>query len=229
MITKTEEYKLAVELRKQGLSLNDIKKRVPVAKSTLSLWLREVDLSNKQKQALTEKKRSSALRGALRRRTDRIASTKSIKDASRKEIGKLSDREIWLIGSALYWAEGSKQKDTNVSQVTAFANSDPNMLKLFLTWLEKFVGIPYGAIKLEIYTHEGYSGEKALAHWSKILRCPESKFKNVYFKKGNPKTKRKNVGENYFGLVRISVSRSTNLNRKITGWIEGIVDNCEVV
>ena len=31
------------------------------------------------------------------------------------EIDNISERELWLAGIMLYWAEGSKQKETNVS------------------------------------------------------------------------------------------------------------------
>lgn len=55
MIQKIEEKKKAIELRKQGLSYREILEQIPVAKSSLSLWLRSVGLSKKQKQRLTEK------------------------------------------------------------------------------------------------------------------------------------------------------------------------------
>ena len=45
----------AVKFRKQGLSYSEILKQIPVAKSTLSLWLKSVNLSNKQSQRLAEK------------------------------------------------------------------------------------------------------------------------------------------------------------------------------
>jgi len=42
----------AVELRKQGLSYNQITKIVPVSKSTLSLWLKDVGLTEEHRLAL---------------------------------------------------------------------------------------------------------------------------------------------------------------------------------
>lgn len=229
MILKTKERNEALILRKQGLSLNEIKKQVKVAKSTLSLWLRDVGLSKPQKQRLTEKKLAAAKRGALKRKNERIESTFAIKKLCRNEIGKISKRELWLIGIALYWAEGSKQKEHYVSQTTNFTNSDPQMLRLFLSWLKNIVKISDKDIKLEIYTHEGYSVGSVVNYWAKELSFPKEVFKYVYFKKGNPKTKRKNVGEKYHGLIHIKVRGGTVLNRKLSGWAEGIVNNCEVV
>ena len=63
MVHKTFKVK-AIELRKQGFSYREILKQVPVAKSTLSLWLYSVHLSVPQKQTLTQKKLDAARRGA---------------------------------------------------------------------------------------------------------------------------------------------------------------------
>lgn len=48
MIMKYSEYKIAIELRKRGLSYSEILMQVPVAKSTLSIWLHSVGLSKTQ-------------------------------------------------------------------------------------------------------------------------------------------------------------------------------------
>jgi orotate phosphoribosyltransferase-like protein len=46
----------AIQLRMNGLTYSEILKCIPVAKSTVSLWLREVDLSVPQKQRITKKR-----------------------------------------------------------------------------------------------------------------------------------------------------------------------------
>ena len=52
---------------------------------------------------------------------------------------------------------------------------------------------------------------------------PEKLFR-VYFKKNILKTNRRNIDEGtYFGLARIYVKESSELVRKITGWVQGIV------
>ena len=42
-------------------------------------------------------------------------------------------------------------------------------------------------------------------------------------KRHNPKTVRKNVGEDYHGRLRIDVRRSSGLYRQIEGWAEAIM------
>ncbi|MEK7619200.1 MAG: hypothetical protein AAB416_03105 [Patescibacteria group bacterium] len=224
MIAKIEERKKAIALRKEGRSLRDIVKVVPVAKSTLSVWLKQVHLSKPQRQRLTQKKREAQLRGALRRRTDRIASTEIIYQEAAKDIGEVSKRELWLMGVMLYWAEGAKQKEHNVASGVRFSNSDPVMIRVFLRWLDEICRIQFDQVRLDVYIHETAKKTKQeiFHHWSKKIGVPIGSFQGLYYKKGNIKTKRKNIGEDYFGLVSLKVYRSTIMNRRITGWVKGI-------
>jgi len=222
MILKTKEKERAIKLRKKGFSYSEILKGVPVAKSTLSLWLRSVGLAKKQRQRLTEKKLAAALRGAKAKRDYRLAITKEIKDKARKEIGKLSRRDLWLIGVALYWAEGSKERTKSNS--VQFGNSDPEMIKLFLKWLQKVCKIPKKDIVFEIYLHKTAVKRKREVqnYWVKMTNFSLNQFKKIRWKKHNLNPKRKNIGKNYYGQLRISIRKSSNFNREITGWIEGV-------
>ena len=121
----------ALELRKQGRSYREILVEIPVAKSTLSLWLHSVGLSREQKQRLTEKKLVAIHKGSQARKRNRIWEQEQIMDVARLEVGTLSWRELWLIGATLYWAEGAKEKEYRVGNRVQFTNMDPQMIKLF--------------------------------------------------------------------------------------------------
>ena len=95
MTVKLKEKELAIKLRRRGLSYNEILRKVPVAKSSLSLWLKSVGLAKKQKQRLTKKKLAAARRGWEARRNKRLVSTTLIKDKARAEIKNISKRELW--------------------------------------------------------------------------------------------------------------------------------------
>lgn len=229
MILKTKEKEKAIKLRKQGFSYSEILRKVPVAKSTLSLWLRSIGLAKRQKQRLTEKKLNAMKLGWEACRQKRLRTTEEIKTKARNEIGKLSNRELWLIGIALYWAEGTKQKENNPSQKVRFSNSDPLMIKVFFRWLRKICKIPLRDLGFEIYIHETADIEEAKKYWSCILNLSVKNFQKIRLKKHKINTKRRNIGNKYHGLLAITVKRSTNLNRKIQGWINGICKNCRVV
>lgn len=225
MISKHQEKEKAIILRKEGLSYREILEKVPVAKSSLSLWLKSVGLSKSQKQRLTDKKLSSARRGALKKKEDRILRTKIIKENSEKEVGKVTEREKWLIGIALYWAEGSKEKEWNPGSRTQFSNSDQNMIRFFMFWLTEVCGISRDRISPDIYIHESHRERMSAVvnFWSRETSISTSKFKHIYFKKNKINTKRRNTGDNYYGVLRLSVSASSELNRKISGWTNGII------
>ena len=177
------KYKIkAIELRKKGLSYSEILQQVPVAKSTLAVWLQSIGLSKKQEQRLTDKKMASALRGAARKKEQRLVLSEFLKRTAKNEIGKISDRELFLIGIALYWAEGSKQKDHNVSARVRFSNSDINMIKLFLLWLNKICGIKTYDVRCDLYIHKGANIDGAKSFWERQLNML---VEGIYLK--NPK------------------------------------------
>ena len=229
MIQKTQEKEKAIKLRERGFSYSEILKEVPVAKSTLSLWLRSVGLAKKHKQRLTEKRLAAALRGAKARKDQRLAITKEIKDKARDEVGKLSYRELWLIGIALYWAEGHKERAH--ASLIKLGNSDPYLINIFLEWLQKICKIDRKDIHFRIYLHETSKDrlKEVQSYWARITKFPKKNFQKISWKKHKINTHRKNIGNNYYGLLDISVRKSTNLNRQVQGWIEGICKQCGVV
>ena len=222
--------RIAIQLRREGYSYSEIIKKVPVAKSTLSLWLRSVNLTNSQKQKLTLKKLKSAKRGAEKRRLERIMKTREIIEKSILDIKNISKEELFLIGVVLY-GEGSKEKNYSSGVSVIFSNSDPLMCRLFLRWLKEIVGIEEKRISFEIYIHDNFKDKVSAIseYWARETGFSISKFGKIYFKKSKTLTLRKNIAEGYHGLLRIRVRRSTDLNRKIKGWFYGICIRCGVV
>lgn len=221
---KSAEKKKAIQLRKEGKTYSEILAEIPIAKSTLSEWLKSVQLAKPQKQRITKKRKESALRGARIRHETRVSEVRALEHSGIAEIGSISNRELWLIGTALYWAEGSKQYDHSPSMGVIFNNSDSRMAKVFLKWLAQ-MNVPASATCFELYVHETRKSEVFAfkCWWAKELGISARQLDRVYFKKGNPKTNRKNIADLYHGLIRIKVNSSTVLNRKINGWVYGIV------
>lgn len=216
----------AIDLHKKGYSYREIMREIPVAKSTISEWLYSVGLSKRQKQRLTEKKLAAAKRGGEAKRMKRLLLTEKIKTAAKKEIGKITKRELWLMGTMLYWAEGSKDKDYRPGCRTAFTNSDPDMIVIFLDWLKQICGRTLADITFEVCIHELQKDRTAeiIDFWSKEIGCSSTYFQHIYYKKGNANTKRKNIGRSYHGILKVNVKSSSSLNRQIAGWTQGVVE-----
>ena len=217
MVRDNIKKEQAIAFRREGWSYREILARIPVAKSTLSFWFRGVGLSHQQKQRLTQKRIDAALRGAAKRREQRILATELSGRLALKEFKRMKNKELWLAGVMLYWAEGTKQKATNVSQGVKFSNSDSAMIVLFLRWLDAIVKTPLEDIICELYIHRSGDVAKATQYWNNHLA--PLKIGPIYFKQNKILTLRKNIGDGYNGLVSIKVRRSTSLNRKITAWI----------
>lgn len=221
MIAKFEEREKAIALRKQGFSYSEILKRIPVAKSSLSLWLHSVGLSKRQKQRLTEKKLASMKRGWLKVMAMRQARIRDTKERARKEIPYIIGESLWVIGTALYWAEGTKMKPWRRGESISFSNMDPQMLLIFKKWLKRYLDVKNRDIQYALYIHE--SSKHRLTeiknYWADLLKVPEKDIP-VYFKKNKLGTKRKNIGGTYFGLIKINVRKSAALNHRVTAWIE---------
>lgn len=228
-MVKAREKGEAIKLRKKGFSYNEILKQIPVAKSTLSLWLRNVGLAKRQRQRLTRKKLAGAKRGWEARQRKRILVTEKIKKKARIEVKKISERDLWMIGTALYWGEGAKERSRGTT--VRLGNSDPFLIRVFLIWLRDICKIPREDIYFWIYLHETAKNRtrEVQKYWARITNFPIDNFQRIVWKKNKIRTNRKNIGKKYYGLIRVSVKKSTNLNRKIQGWIEGVSKYCGVV
>lgn len=229
---KSKLKKQTIKMRKRGMTYSEILKKVPVAKSTLSLWLRSVGLAKKQKQKITKKRIKASKKGGLKKKQIRIDKTEKIKKDARKDIKDLTKRDLWLMGIMLYWAEGSKQKEHSPSVGVEFANSDYRMIQLYLRWLINILKVPKSDITFRVYIHKNskVKMKDVLKFWVKKTGFREKDFKSTYFKKHNLKTNRKNTKRNYYGMLQVRVRVSTDLNRKITGWIEAVHKHyCRIV
>lgn len=231
MIEKKSEKILAISLRKEGKTYNEILTVVTVAKSTLSLWLRSVGLAEPQQQRITALKKAAQWNAAHAKRAIRVKRQSLIISNAEKEIVAVSDRELWLIGIALYWAEGSKEKSYSPGTQLSFSNSDPRMIRLFILWLERCASVSRSDITCSIYIHESHrtNTERAVEYWSMHTQFPKENFTQIYFKKNKINTKRRNIGDLYYGLLRVTIAKSSTLNRKIAGWTNGIVTHCGIV
>lgn len=213
---KLEKLK-ARELRKEGWSINDIKDKLNVAKSSVSLWVRDIELTKKQKQELSrkglkkeiiEKRRKTVLENANRRRN-------AIIDRAKKDIGYISKKDLFLIGVILYWAEGGKTGN-NVARIS---NGDPDVIKIAMRFFREICKVPEEKFRGYIHIHPHLNVERAEKYWSDVSRIPRKQFYRTYCK---PNKSSKNKRDSLpFGTFDIYVCNA-ELFLKIKGWIKGI-------
>lgn len=224
MISKVGEKEIAIKLRSQGHSYTEILKSVNVLKGTLSGWLKNIKLNNRQSERLRSKNEYARHLGSIALRNKRIDKTNQIIEKSKLEIKKIDLNNLKIIGTVLYWAEGSKQNENRPSKELIFTNSDPKMIRIYLLWLDKCLFVKPENIKFEIYIHETYKKKpnQLSIYWSEVTKFPKVSLSKIYFKKNKINSLRKNKGVGYHGVLRITVRKSTDLNRRISGLVEGI-------
>ncbi|MFE9611987.1 hypothetical protein [Streptomyces sp. NPDC006012] len=210
----------ARELRLQGWTYDRIQVELGCSKSSISLWVR--DLPKPDRRRNTEEAAAIARKGWEERLRIRDEERHQTKVAAEQAIGDLSDREVFLAGVVLYWAEGAKDKTYNRREKLQFINSDPNVIRLFLHWLE-VLGVERERLRFRVSIHESADVIGAEEFWAGLAGVAPSTFQRTTLKKDNPKTSRKNTSEAYHGCLTIYVLGSADLYRRTEGAWYGIV------
>lgn len=211
----------AVAMRKEGRSYREIRNVVGVSKSTLSLWLRDIPLTDEQQRALALRSPQGASSRARAVRASAAQRRARIQSEARAQIAELSESELFVAGVVAYWAEGTKNKPWGRGQSVKFMNSDPELIRLFLAWL-RLIGVSGDRLIFRIHIHESADASEALAFWSGVVDAPTTQFGSCTLKRHKPTTVRKNVGPDYRGCLQVYVRSSATLNLRIAGWCEGL-------
>ncbi|MEU5110235.1 hypothetical protein AB0G64_01885 [Streptomyces longwoodensis] len=210
----------ARELRLQGWTYDQIEAELGCSRSSVSLWVR--DLPRPRPRHTPEEHRALMQEGLARRRAAEHEERAEIKRAARDGVGELTDRELFLVGVALYWAEGSKSKPYDRRERAVFVNSDPGVVQVYLAWLD-LLEVERERLGFRLLIHESADVDAAHRFWAAITDTEVSAFAKPTLKRHNPKTVRKNTGDDYHGCLVIAVARSAHLYNRIEGWWEGIV------
>lgn len=207
---------LAIKLRKQGLSIKAIAFQLSAAQSSVSIWTRGVQLTDKQKGLLKanthtfeviEKRRQSRLKSERVKRNLIIAAAES-------EIPNLSHKDLWLIGIALYWGEGGKTQS-----VTRFSNGDPKMIKLMMRFFREVCRVDEVKIRGHIHLHESLDVLNAEKYWQGITGISKAKFYKTYSKPNKSSKGTRNSLP--YGVCDLYVL-DARLLLTIKGWIKGV-------
>ncbi|OGK25285.1 hypothetical protein A3A46_03725 [Candidatus Roizmanbacteria bacterium RIFCSPLOWO2_01_FULL_37_13] len=214
------ELKLkAQQLRKHGISVREIQRKLKVSRSSVSLWVRDIKLTKQQLQKLYQNKKTGGLKGSIIAAMNKVKARKKITqkllEKGRKEVKRLSKRDRFIAGIALYFAEGNK-----VGNSVSFSNSDFRALKFMVDWLRNYCYVPEEKFRCSLYLHDNLNEGSAKRFWISLLKVPNSQFTKSYIVKSNHKRFRKTKHKN--GVLRVTVS-DVNLHRKIMGWISGVI------
>lgn len=218
-MAKQELRERARALRKKGLSYKEIKEEVGVSKSTLSLWLKDVVLTSKQKGRLYTKQIKILCLGSKSQKERRAREVNAIIENATREVRlPVSDEAFKLFGAALYWAEGDKKHDFKIT------NSDPHLVLFIVHWLEKFFQVDRKTLKVSLNIYSQQNDNDLKQFWADLTGIPLRNFGKSYVKPANKGYKKNTL---YYGTARIYVPKGINMKHRVYGWIKAVLQNIE--
>lgn len=170
-MTKPLERAEARRLRAEGMSVRDIARQLGVAKASVSVWVRDIVLTDAQQSALRDNDRHYD----ARQRGSRANMEKGLAQRlAYQQEGRAKAREgdpLHLAGCMLYWAEGAKSRGS-----LELVNSDAAMLVFFTRFLRESLTIPERKFIARVicYTNNGIPLETIEDYWLQTLSLPRA-------------------------------------------------------
>lgn len=203
----------AIELRKLGYSYKEIIKHIAVGKSTLSGWLKNIKMTQEQSKNLENRLKDAQTRGRAKssvvNKEKRLARENEVFIEAKEKFNSFVTHPLFIPGIILYWAEGARK-----AGIFQFVNSDPDMVKLMLKWIDLFMEIDKSELRYRLFMHEPYCNENCEGFWANFLGISESLFQKTILKPTPHKVKKNPI---YKGCFRVTIGKKYNL-RKVLAW-----------
>jgi len=169
----------AIELRRKGLSIREIENKLKVSRSTLSIWLRKINLTRKQKEIMQAKRLNGLAKArgkaALYHKEKKRQRLDLAQRRARQVLADIDIKEknvLKLALSMLFAGEGFK-----VAEETSLGNSDPRIVKVFLKLLDIVYGVNKNRLRLYLHLRADQGVIYETNYWSNVLEIEAEYFK----------------------------------------------------
>ncbi len=213
----------ARELRRDGALLSEIAAELGVSVTAVHRWCRDLPVPPRARHG-GDPEHMTMMR---RRYWDRVLAEREqerahVQRTAAAVVGQLSSRELRLVATTAYWAEGSKSKPHRRQERVSFINSDPGMVLLWLAYLDD-IDVPHEHRRYTVAIHETADVLAAQRWWSDLIGVPADRFSRPNIKKHNPRTVRHNTGEDYRGCLVVRLVQCRTIYQQIEGTWQGIM------
>lgn len=211
----------AIAMRMRGCSYSEIASKTGLSKSTLSYHLSKIPYLANAK--TVERIGLARVRAAETKSKKKFETYKLAKREAEQEIGKLSNRDIAMLGIGLYIGEGSKTHD-----IVRMVNTDPRVLRLFVTWMKQ-LGVQQENFKLRVHAYPETDLVKAEAFWLHELAFPKYSLQKPCIDVRLGKVKRKS-GLHQHGTAHVTIVANgdsrlgAKLARKIGAYMDKVLE-----
>lgn len=204
---KYEEQTRARELRADAWTLKEIADELGVAKSSVSLWVRDVDFEPRPR-------RKARKRGPNKLERAKAAEIDACRVAGIDRFPRLTDEEFFCAGLGLYAGDGAKKGGS-----AHFANSNTAMVRFYCAWLRRFFDVDESRLRVQVYLHADLDLDAANQHWVGATGIPLEQFHKPY-RAVVDETRRHN--RHVFGCCHVRYA-CTHTLRRILGMMDAMI------
>jgi hypothetical protein len=218
-MVKTKQRELVRHLRRsKGLSVRELAGAAGVSKSSVSLWVRDIQLTDAQVAALRD--RNPAYNGQRLGARARVALGRA-RRAAHQEEGRERVRagdEQFVRACLLYWAEGAKSRHS-----LSFSNADAEMICVWMRLLRSTLCAPEPRIRLTCYPYTDHVDRQREVedYWLSLTHLDRSNMCRSIVNNYSRSSQRKRTNMLPYGTVKVAV-HDTRLIQMILGGIQEI-------
>ena len=214
-----EEYEEARQLRRAGAPIKRIAAQLGVSPGTVHRWTTDIDLTTSQRRAINDAEAERWRRVVAQRAESWSRRCREARAGYQRE-GRVRAREhdpLHLTGCMLYWAEGSKRRNT-----VTFSNSDRAMVVRFREFLvEEFeLSDDRFAVTLNVYLGNGLTIEEVEDSWLRALGLPGSCARKHTLNHMPTSSSGRRKNKLPYGVCTLRILRSTPIIQHIYGAIQ---------
>ena len=202
--------------REEGRSIKEIARLLCVSTSSVSHWVRDIELTDAQHAALQAR---NGLHERQRLAREAMATKARARRAAAQQEGRRRARtrdHRYVGGCMLYWAEGSRNRNKIV-----FTNSDPAMARFFVEFIRDFFDIGAERLRLtcNLFADHEARQEEIENFWLTTLGLPRSCLCRSTVNRYSRYSQKKRKNKLPYGTCRIVV-HSTEIAQTIYGSIQ---------
>ncbi len=191
--------------------MREIERRLGVARSTVSLWVREIELAEHQREELHSRGLSARTKA---RRAYYRARRRQYQDEGRALA--LKGDPLHAAGCMLFWAEGSR--DRNLLQLT---NSDPAMVAFFMRFVRAYFDLTKVSVRIacNLFADHEQRQKEVEDFWLTTAELPRSCLTKSTVNRYSASSKKTRKNKLPYGTCRVTV-HSTHVVQHIYGAIQ---------
>jgi transcriptional regulator with XRE-family HTH domain len=197
---KTAERERARKLRREeGRSVKELAALLGVSRSSISLWVRDIELTSQQREALRQRM-GARIDGS---RANAVIALERRKEAQAAGRARAKEGELTHVaGCMLFWAEGSRARNT-----VDFVNSDPAMIKLFVSFLRTCYAVPDSkiAVTCNLFADHESRQREVEDFWLTLVGLPRTRLRKTVVNRYSKYSQKKRRNKLPYGTCRITV------------------------